>query len=83
MKKPIICPHVDCECLSTRQGICVGKLPKPVLHDGVMNTHRWCLLTAGENGGVFDLQVNWSDIWQFVTFFNIIARNEGRKPFSI
>ena len=78
--KPSWCPHNDCVYLSWRQGFCVGRLPVPISHEGVDNTHRWCLNGASDNGGVFDLQVNSGDLWNFVVLFDVIRRDEGRTP---
>lgn len=82
MENPSFCPHNDCSCLSYRQCICVGRLPTPVSHDGVDNTHRVCLEHGDRGGGVLDLQVNWGDLWQFVSFINVVARDEGHAPFG-
>ena len=79
--KPLWCPHIDCIMLmSSQDRICVGKLPKPVLHDKAENTHRWCLEGAADNGGVFDLQVNVGDLFCFDVMFDVIRKDCGRKP---
>ena len=80
---PTWCLHVDCKCLSCRQGICVGRLSVPISHDGIDNTHRVCLEHGDRDDGVLDLHVNWGDLWQFVSFINAVARDEGRVPFAI
>lgn len=84
MDRPVWCPHKDCKCLGFRQNTCIGRLPEPADHPPykAVNTHRWCLEGAADNGGVFDLQVNWGDLWQFVLFFNKVAEDVGRKPFA-
>ena len=43
--------------------MCCGELPKPEPHDGDLNTHRLCLNGADKDGGVFDLQINSTDVW--------------------
>jgi hypothetical protein len=80
MDNPAWCPHNDCICLSWRQCFCVGRLPVPVPHDGIDNTHRWCLNGASDEGGVLDLLVNSGDLWNFVVLFDIVRRDEGRTP---
>jgi len=80
VNKPSWCPHNDCVCLSWRQSFCVGRLPIPVPHDGIDNTHHWCLNGASDNGGVLDLQVNSGDLWNFVVLFDIVRWDEGRTP---
>lgn len=52
--------------------ICVGHLPKPEPHDGDENIHRWCLNGAADNGGVFDLQINNTDLWWFRQMFSAL-----------
>lgn len=62
-ERPTWCPHTD--CLFRRRAmdsICGGELPTPTEHDGGLNTHRVCLNGAADDGRVFDLQVNASDL---------------------
>ena len=72
-ERPAWCPHPD--CLFVRRAmdaICVGHLPKPEPHDGDENIHRWCLNGAADNGGVFDLQINNTDLWWFRQMFSAL-----------
>jgi len=61
--------------------LCAGKLPTPEPHDGDFNTHRICI--AGVimlEGGVFDLQVNTTDLYHFRRLFDAIdGRGIGEK----
>ncbi len=57
--------------------MCVGQLPKPEPHDGDLNTHRLCLNGAGEGGGVFDLQINKSDVGWFRWLFDAVFPKEA------
>ena len=52
--------------------MCGGHLPTPVEHDGDFNHHRFCLNGVADNGGVFDLQVNNSDLWWFRWLFDAL-----------
>ena len=64
--QPDWCPHPDCVHIKTMvDTICGGRLTKPERHDDDFNTHRFCLKDAGGDGGVFDLQVNKSDLYWF------------------
>ena len=65
-ERPDFCPHND--CLFKRRAMddmCVGYLPKPEKHNGDINKYRWCLNGASDSEGVFDLQINDTDIWWF------------------
>ena len=85
MSRPNWCSHSDCHCLSHRDVQCIGRLPFLADHGEhtKVNTHRWCLYRAADNGGVLDLQVNWGDLWQFAITFNAVARDEGRPPLGV
>ena len=77
MNRPIWCPHPDCEFIrQTQDLIYSGKLFKPELHDTTPNTHRLCVNTQETNHGVFDLQVNDSDV---DTFRWILDGLDGKK----
>lgn len=74
-ERPKWCPHSTCQFLRSIQGVmCCGELPELEPHDKDYNTHRFCLNGAGNDGGVFDLQVNKGDIFHFrVLFWHICA----------
>lgn len=64
MKKPDWCPYKNCRFLKQSQDkICLGELPMPINHDGIENTHRFCLDTRETGHGIFDLQINKGDAW--------------------
>ena len=63
----------------TQDTACVGRMPKPVDHNGGINTHRFCLKDAAEGGAVFDLMVNVGDLWNFERLFEVV-RNDSRRP---
>ncbi len=72
-ERPAWCPHTD--CLFRRRAmdaVCGGELPEPTEHDGGLNTHRVCLNGAADDGGVFDLQVNASDLGWFRWIFDAL-----------
>ena len=52
--------------------MCGGHLPEPAEHDGDFNHHRFCLNGVADNGGVFDLQVNNSDLQWFRWLFDAL-----------
>ena len=71
MKSPQWCPHSDCCCIWIMEDLmCCGSLPEPEPHDGDFNTHRFCLNKVADNGGVFDLQINKTDVWWFRRMFD-------------
>lgn len=43
--------------------MCCGKLPEKQPHGDGWNTHRMCLDTRETGHGIFDLQLNWGDVW--------------------
>ena len=64
MKRPGWCPHKDCIFQKQSQGkMCLGELPAPISHDGIDNTHRYCMDTRETGHGIFDLQINRNDGW--------------------
>lgn len=72
-ERPSWCPHTD--CLFKRRvmdGMCCGDLPEPAPHDGDFNNYRFCLNGAADNGGVFDLQVNDTDLGWFRWIFDAL-----------
>lgn len=52
--------------------VCGGHLPEPAEHDGDFNHHRFCLNGAADNGSVFDLRVNNTDLWWFRWLFDAL-----------
>lgn len=61
--RPPWCTHADCDyALSTQEVLCVGKLPVPVPHDGVMNDGRICFSPSGDDE-VCDFQIHRGDAW--------------------
>lgn len=79
--RPGWCPHQDCQFKRrATDAICVGQLLEPEPHDGDENTHRICLNGVADNGGVFDLQINRSDVgwfrWLFEAIFPTAAPEE-------
>ena len=76
-ERPKWCPHQD--CLFQRRimdEMCGGHLPVPVEHDGDFNRHRFCLNGVADDGSIFDLQVNNSDLWWFRWLFDAL---DGRN----
>lgn len=73
MPRPIWCPEQSCEFVCQSQfAICIGKLPKPELHDGVPNTHRFCLHSDDPGDTwTFPLKHNRADAWNLVRILNI------------
>jgi hypothetical protein len=49
--------------------MCIGKLPQPELHIDDHNTHRLCLDTTETGHGIFDLQINKTDMYHFERLF--------------
>lgn len=75
-ERPSWCPHQDCNfAYRVQDAACGGVLPKPTPHDGDSNTMRFCLNGAADNGGVFDLQVNKTDLWWFSRTFKAMMAN--------
>ena len=69
-ERPEWCPHSNCLfAFRVTDAMCGGKLPEPEPHDRDFNTHRFCLNGASDSGGVFDLQINKTDIWWFKKLF--------------
>ena len=54
--------------------LCAGKLPEPVSHDGDLNTHILCFNGAMEDGEVFDLMINTSDVWWLIFTLRKVLR---------
>lgn len=72
-ERPTWCPHQD--CIFKRRvvdAMCAGHLPAPIEHDGGLNTYRLCLNGSADNGGVFDLQINHTDLWWFRSLFDAL-----------
>lgn len=79
-ERPKWCPHQDCIFkMRCQDAICGGHLPNPAPHDGDLNRYRFCLNGAADNGGVFDLQINHTDIFAFRKVLDAIDR-PSRTP---
>ena len=79
-KRPDWCPHSDCIFkVQSQDKACVGKLPKPVEHDGDHNTHRLCFDERETGHGIHDLQINWTDSWNLIRLLNQIKPHEKRR----
>jgi len=71
--RPDWCPHNDCIFKGHSQNkICVGHLPNGVLHDGIINDHRFCLDERETKHGIHDLQLNWFDAWNIIRILKLI-----------
>ena len=69
-ERPEWCPHKDCKFKRRAQdAMCCGHLPKPEKHGDDTNIYRLCLNGVSDDGGVFDLQINRSDIYHFRRLF--------------
>ena len=67
--RPAWCPDRSCGCIdswgnSTPEGyvgcLCVGRLPGPVAHDDLFNTHNFCMNDGTQEGFTPD-QINYAD----------------------
>lgn len=77
--RPEWCPHTDCACVVSTQGVlCVGKLPAPVLHDGMPNDGRICFRPFGDTN-VVDFQINRGDAWNISRLLGALYPSE-RAP---
>ena len=62
--RPKWCPYGNCNFeIHSQELMCRGKLPIPEQHDNDFNTHRLCIDTRETGHGIFDLQVNKTDLW--------------------
>ncbi|MBW8034869.1 MAG: hypothetical protein FVQ79_04285 [Planctomycetes bacterium] len=78
-ERPKWCPHAEA-CNFQKQAVsllCCGELPEPIEHDGDFNTHRFCINNTEDNFGVFDLQINKSDVWWF--FYTLQPANDIKE----
>lgn len=78
-ERPRWCPHKDA-CNFKKQAVdllCCGELPEPIEHDGDFNTHRFCINNTEDNHGIFDLQINKSDVGWF--FYVLEPANDIKK----
>ena len=77
-ERPEWCPHQSCQFVRrVTDAMCCGNLPEPQEHDGDFNIYRLCLNGAADDGGVFDLQINKTDISWFRWLFNAVLTREG------
>lgn len=75
MKKPEWCLHNDCLFkLKSQNKMCIGELSKPEPHDDDFNTHRLCIDTRATGHGIFDLQINWTDVWNLIRILNQVTK---------
>lgn len=80
-KRPKWCPHTDCQFrIHSQDLICGGEMPEPVPHDSDENTHRFCLAGAMDDGSVFDLQVNSTDLYHFRRIFDALDGKTSASP---
>lgn len=81
-ERPEWCKHKDCQFRRrVVDSICGGEMPEPLPHRGDLNTHRFCLKGALQgNDGVFDLQVNASDLDWFRWIFDAL---DGKRTSSL
>ena len=81
-EQPTWCPHKDCRFKRRAMDkLCGGELPEPEEHDGGVNTHRFCINAGCINktvkcDGIFDLQVNSTDLQWFRWIFDAL---DGKK----
>jgi hypothetical protein len=79
-KRPKWCQHKNCIYITSNQDkMCCGKLFKSAPHDEDFNTHRFCLDTRETGHGVFDLQVNRTDVWLLKRLMNFILDNISKE----
>lgn len=57
--------------LSTQDVLCVGRLPEPVPHDGIMNDGRICFSPAGDEAA-YDFQLNSGDAWNIKRLLGVL-----------
>ena len=77
MDKPDWCSHKDCNLkVNSQNMVCLGKLSEPLPHNGDFNTHRFCLDTRETGHGIFDLQINWSDAWNFIRILKLVKERK-------
>ena len=70
--RPIWCLHSDCNFIASSQNkICKGELPRPEPHGSDFNTHRFCLDTRETGHGIFDLQINSTDIYNICRILKV------------
>lgn len=56
--------------------MCCGDLPGPVPHGDDENVYRFCLNGVADDGGVFDLMVNDTDLGWFRWIFDALDGKE-------
>lgn len=63
--RPSWCPHRTCGFrVRSQDAICIGKLPSPREHDGILNTHRLCQRGAPDDGTWLHIvELNRGDAW--------------------
>ena len=78
MSIPEWCPHENsCIFKVLRQNkICGGHLPEPEAHDDDFNKKRLCIDTRETEHGIFDLQINHTDIYVLISVLNFIDKEQ-------
>ena len=80
-ERPAWCPHNECQFKRrAMDNACVGHLQTPTEHDGGFNHYRLCLNGVADNGGVFDLQVNNTDLWWLRWLFDALDGKNTANP---
>lgn len=83
---PDFCPKSNCICLrNTLDGsdtgqFCIGRLPKPIPHNSLVNTHQFCILvvTDGKNAHLGLYQINQIDAEWFEFLFEAVKEDNNR-----
>jgi len=71
MNRPMWCPHKDCKFkIHSQEKMCFGELSRKEPHDNDFNTNRLCIDTRETGHGIFDLQVNKTDLWNLKRIIN-------------
>lgn len=74
--KPTWCTHEDCVFIrNSQEMLCCGRLPFPESHGVDYNTHRLCINTQETGHGIFDLQVNNTDVYWLMMTLGAIKKN--------
>jgi hypothetical protein len=83
--RPVWCPHQHCQFkVHSQDSVCVGMLPQPELHIDTLNTHRFCLHGAKDDGDwTFDLTLNSSDVYNITRILKQVVEDdyyENQQP---